>query len=515
MKFATTILTLALAALTMATPLANPSPVADPVAAPQVTPPPVDKPNCRDCDNNFTKCRLLLMSWVNVPSILFDSTITIMKLTLVTLSAVVASTTTASPLVLEPRQQCSTSWSYPYTGRAPPGNYKAFNLASCTVQLSFNKDQYVGVQWAFEATYADGSRAELKPFRDFNSFGVSDTFYPYLGNNFLTRYLGNSAFTAVHEFSSVCKNGQAPISWRFYTTSGTANGCYTTGQIQAVGGVSRPAKVTGVSLRRNNDAGDFEVAWSPVSRAVADPADVDYLDRVFSHALNTVNKIRTGSQKPPSATRLRLYGLYKQAMVAELEFVWDQVKSNVPSSSSSSPLRTADHTTPGYTSQHELGQSGRAAMNTSADMDQDTPGQMRGQEQRDIPLRVKSPMSQSEEELEEEEAEIDRGEVFVDAPDSQYNPTSYPDDDQPELEDAGVQTDLQQLIRAEPIPIQTPTPAPRNRGMGVLGKPIQMNIPGLGGTPAAGNAAAAAAASKESPRNPPQTRSGESVWSSR
>ncbi|CAN9269280.1 unnamed protein product [Alternaria alternata] len=290
----------------------------------------------------------------------------------------------------------------------------------------------------------------------------------------------------------------------------------------------------------------------------------DSVDRVFSHALNTVNKIRTGSQKPPSATRLRLYGLYKQAMegdvdgimecprgsdeqsqrarekwdawkqqnglsrteakrryittlidtmhkyaspspdsrelVAELEFVWDQVKSNVPSSSSSSPLRTADHTTPGYTSQHELGQSGRAAMNTSADMDQDTPGQMRGQEQRDIPLRVKSPMSQSEEELEEEEAEIDRGEVFVDAPDSQYNPTSYPDDDQPELEDAGVQTDLQQLIRAEPIPIQTPTPAPRNRGMGVLGKPIQMNIPGLGGTPAAGNAAAAAAASKESPK---------------
>ena len=38
------------------------------------------------------------------------------------------------------------------------------------------------------------------------------------------------------------------------------------------------------------------------------------LDRVFSHALNTVNKIRTGSQKPPSATRLKLYGLYKQAM---------------------------------------------------------------------------------------------------------------------------------------------------------------------------------------------------------
>jgi acyl-CoA-binding protein len=41
---------------------------------------------------------------------------------------------------------------------------------------------------------------------------------------------------------------------------------------------------------------------------------IENVDRVFSHALNTVNKIRTGSQKPPSATRLRLYGLYKQAM---------------------------------------------------------------------------------------------------------------------------------------------------------------------------------------------------------
>jgi hypothetical protein len=177
-------------------------------------------------------------------------------------------------------------------------------------------------------------------------------------------------------------------------------------------------------------------------------------------------------------------------LVAELEFVWDQVKSNVPSSSSSSPLRTSDHITPGY-SQHELGQSGRAAMNNSSDMDRSRPDPQES-ERREVPLRVKSPMSQSEEELEEEEAEIDRGEVFVDAPDSQYNPTSYPDEG-PELEDAGVQTDIEQLIRAEPIPIQTPTPAPRNRGMGVLGKPIQMPIPGFGTTPAAaGNNTSAA-----------------------
>lgn len=135
-------------------------------------------------------------------------------------------------------------------------------------------------------------------------------------------------------------------------------------------------------------------------------------------------------------------------------------------------------------------------MGISSDLEQDKNDQRR-EEQGDIPLRVKSPMSESEEELEEEEAEIDRGEVFVDAPDSQYNPTSYPDEN-PNLEDAGVQTDLQQLIRAEPIPIQTPTPAPRNRGIGVLGKPIQMPIPGFGSTPAAATGAAAKESPKES-----------------
>ncbi len=40
----------------------------------------------------------------------------------------------------------------------------------------------------------------------------------------------------------------------------------------------------------------------------------NHLDRVFSHALSTVNKIRTGAEKPPAATRLKLYGLYKQSM---------------------------------------------------------------------------------------------------------------------------------------------------------------------------------------------------------
>ncbi|KAI1461040.1 acyl-CoA binding protein [Annulohypoxylon moriforme] len=129
------------------------------------------------------------------------------------------------------------------------------------------------------------------------------------------------------------------------------------------------------------------------------------VDRVFVHALNTVKKIpKTGASRPPPGDRLRLYGLYKQAMegdvdgvmerperrpgidadelererdkwdawnaqsglsrteakrryiealietmhryattpdgkglVAELEFVWDQIKNNSPSSSNASP----------------------------------------------------------------------------------------------------------------------------------------------------------------------------------
>jgi hypothetical protein len=189
--------------------------------------------------------------------------------TLLTLATAVA----ASPLDLA-KCQCSTTWRYQYGGSADPGNFKAFNLGDCTAQLSFNKDQYIGVRWAFEATYADGSRVVRTPFASDN-FGASDTFYPYPGNNFLTRFPGSSAYTAVFEFVNVCKSGQAPISWRFYTTSPASN-CYTTGQIRAIGGVSRPAKVSGVSLRRANDAGDFQVSWSPVQGAAAYSVIVQY-----------------------------------------------------------------------------------------------------------------------------------------------------------------------------------------------------------------------------------------------
>ncbi|KAL5116697.1 hypothetical protein ACEQ8H_005446 [Pleosporales sp. CAS-2024a] len=231
----------------------------------------------------------------------------------------------------------------------------------------------------------------------------------------------------------------------------------------------------------------------------------DSVDRVFSHALNTVNKIRTGSQKPPSATRLRLYGLYKQAMegdvdgimerpdgtseqaqrakekwhawkqqnglsrteakrryittlidtmhkfaspspdsrelVAELEFVWDQVKSNVPSSSSPSPSYG--------------------------------------------PLQLQSPMSQSDEELDEDEdedeADMDRQE-FVDAPDAQcrYSPNAM----HAMHAHAGVHPDAK-LARLHPLPMavpETPTPAARVRSM----LPQSIPMPTFSSAPKAG-----------------------------
>lgn len=58
----------------------------------------------------------------------------------------------------------------------------------------------------------------------------------------------------------------------------------------------------------------------------------DSVDRVFGHALNTVNKIRPGSQKPPSSDRLALYGLYKQSMEGDVIDI------------SSRPASTADDT---------------------------------------------------------------------------------------------------------------------------------------------------------------------------
>lgn len=48
-------------------------------------------------------------------------------------------------------------------------------------------------------------------------------------------------------------------------------------------------------------------------------------DRVFVHALNTVKKIpKVGALRPPREDRLRLYGLYKQAMEGDVDGVMER-----------------------------------------------------------------------------------------------------------------------------------------------------------------------------------------------
>ncbi|KAM0713596.1 hypothetical protein Q7P37_010558 [Cladosporium fusiforme] len=65
----------------------------------------------------------------------------------------------------------------------------------------------------------------------------------------------------------------------------------------------------------------------------------DSVDRVFGHALNTVNKIRPGSQKPPSTDRLTLYGLYKQSMEGDVLVIADRPSTHTQPNMTSDQLR--------------------------------------------------------------------------------------------------------------------------------------------------------------------------------
>ncbi|KAK4644464.1 hypothetical protein QC761_305030 [Podospora bellae-mahoneyi] len=55
----------------------------------------------------------------------------------------------------------------------------------------------------------------------------------------------------------------------------------------------------------------------------------DSVDRVFVHALATVKKIpKTGASRPPPTDRMRLYGLYKQAMEGDVDGVMERPTSS-------------------------------------------------------------------------------------------------------------------------------------------------------------------------------------------
>jgi hypothetical protein len=117
-------------------------------------------------------------------------------------------------------------------------------------------------------------------------------------------------------------------------------------------------------------------------------------------------------------------------LVAELEFVWDQVKSNIDSSS--------------YSSQYSPPRKGQSGKGKGRAEEED--------EDKDGLLQMRSPMSQSEEEELEEQ-----GDEFVDAPDSQYNADSVP-----AAYDAGVQANL------TPVP---PEPYTSSKSNALIPKP--------------------------------------------
>ncbi|KAL1862409.1 hypothetical protein Plec18170_001235 [Paecilomyces lecythidis] len=207
---------------------------------------------------------------------------------------------------------------------------------------------------------------------------------------------------------------------------------------------------------------------------------------------------RTGSARPPPADRLKLYGLYKQSMegdvegvmdrpegdspevqaerekwdawysqrgltrteakrryittlietmhryasqtaearelISELEFVWDQIKSNPSSSSSSSPLRTATVPMVPQMQQPNYGSiSGRLGRSSRDDDDED----MRVGPGRDSRLRVLSPVSQPDEVYVrrnyDQEDDEDEDEEYQEARDGPYE-----DDDDENFSDDGL-----------------------------------------------------------------------------
>ena len=161
-------------------------------------------------------------------------------------------------------------------------------------------------------------------------------------------------------------------------------------------------------------------------------------------------------------------------LVAELEFVWDQVKSNVPSSSSSSPLQTLEQVGTGMSASYSALERQRAQDGYSDHGDHNQP------------LKIKSPMSQSEEDLEAEEADMER-EEFVDAPDSQYALDLYrqgamdhnlsesnaqpPSPSRPSQRQSQTQQP-RSIRRIDPPNPQTPTPRPRMRQ--IIPQPIPL-----------------------------------------
>lgn len=84
----------------------------------------------------------------------------------------------------------------------------------------------------------------------------------------------------------------------------------------------------------------------------------DPLDRVFVHALNTVKKIpKTGAARPPARERMRLYGLYKQAMEGDVDGVMERPNGYSGLSLSVDELRREQDKWDAWNAQRGLGRT--------------------------------------------------------------------------------------------------------------------------------------------------------------
>ncbi|KAJ2902354.1 putative Endozepine-like protein [Zalerion maritima] len=82
------------------------------------------------------------------------------------------------------------------------------------------------------------------------------------------------------------------------------------------------------------------------------------LDRVFVHALSTVKKIpRSGSARPPTSDRLRLYGLYKQAMEGDVDGVMERPSGGAGSGLKGEELQREREKWDAWNSQKGLGRT--------------------------------------------------------------------------------------------------------------------------------------------------------------
>jgi hypothetical protein len=113
-------------------------------------------------------------------------------------------------------------------------------------------------------------------------------------------------------------------------------------------------------------------------------------------------------------------------LVSELEFVWDQIKSNTSSSSSSSPLRRSS-TSPPLRTQPSYASIGG---HVSRGQDSNTGGPAR-----DSRLRVLSPVSQADEDLGQKNYAAEQGEDDEDEEEYQEARDAIHDDNPDELDD--------------------------------------------------------------------------------